>query len=482
MDTTHFNEKFDAEFTKCREYFHKRISFGTVFQEAVPFSSILLDSNLNLTWANELFYEHWRLDDTHRERHTVTWDFLQQYTNLGEDDPVLMALNQGIAGIYQIQVKDAVTSESLPYEMYVSPVEYSKQKRIMIFFYPLRSLEETIANQAKSIVGPVRNILDSFIQNSFNVDTKNKLSKDFDIAGIGELYSKFLEFNTINNEKEENFKEEISVLESTLADKSGLIEAFDTVNDNKIQVESSVKSNFSEMKAAIVQNIDLRYELEKLYNFSLTITKQLIKKKEELLFALNKTKNIVEENNQAFGNVNKVREDFKTIRASIDDTKARLNQSLEQTLLFVKKDTNVDPRLEGSIGKLRLEVRGVEQMLQNFSKVIRSLDVGIGKMELISQQCEIPRCDTAEEDLRLLSEKFESNSFEFERLGRSGQKTDEIVIESLKSLYDCFRLTEELTLKSSDMIDKFYKESESCDVVFLESKDINEESSTAVSS
>lgn len=482
MNMAETNETFKGEFERCREYFHKRISFGTVFQEAVPFSSLLLDSNLNLSWANELFYEHWNLDETHRERNTITWDFLQQYTNLGEDDPVLMALNQGIAGIYQIQLKNPVSGECLPYEMYVSPVEYSQQKRIMIFFYPLRSLEETLTNQTKAIVGPIRNTLDSFIQNGFTEELQQKLSKDFDVAGIGELFKKFNEFYYQNESRLDELAEEIKNLEDTLSEQNNLIEDFDAINDRKSQLESESKSGFDKTKTAIIHNIDLRYELEGLFNKSLNLTKSLMKKEEELLAASQKSNSIIDENIQAFHQVNKVREDFKTIKNAIDDVRARLNQSLEQTLMFIKKDTQIDPRLEGSIGKVRLEMKGVEQLLQNFSKVIRSLDVSIGKMELIAQQSEAPNLEGVAEDLKALTKTFEDNIFEFGRISRSGQKTDEVVVESLKGLYDCFRLTEELTSTSSEMIDNFYKEEGLTNVVFTESQEletaINKESHT----
>ncbi|MCR9203607.1 MAG: hypothetical protein NXH75_03455 [Halobacteriovoraceae bacterium] len=467
------NENFKSEFERCREYFHKRISFGTVFQEAVPFSSLLLDSNLNLSWANELFYEHWNLDETHRERNTITWDFLQQYTNLGEDDPVLMALNQGIAGIYQIQLQNPVSGECLPYEMYVSPVEYSKQKRIMIFFYPLRSLEETLTNQTKAIVGPIRNTLDSFIQDGFNEELQQKLRKDFEVAGIGELFLKFNEYYEKNNYRIEELSEEIKNLEDTLNDQNGLIEDFDAINDRKSQLQSESKSGFDKTKTAIIHNIDLRYEMEGLFNKTLNLTKSLMKKEQELLSASEKSNAIIDENKQAFAQVNKVRDDFKSIKNATDDVRARLNQSLEQTLMFIKKETNIDPRLEGSIGKVRLEMKGVEQLLQNFSRVIRSLDVSIGKMELIAQQSDAPNLSSVSEELGTLGKNFEDSLFEFGRISRSGQKTDEVVVESLKGLYDCFRLTEELTSTSSDLIDNFYKDEELTNVIFTEAQELD---------
>ena len=103
------------EFDKYREYIHKRMSFGSIFQDAMPFSSILLDSNLNMVWANGLFYDHWSLGEYKNSDESLTWDFLQRFTNLGENDPVLSAVKDDVAGIYNIQVKTKTDDESLPF-------------------------------------------------------------------------------------------------------------------------------------------------------------------------------------------------------------------------------------------------------------------------------------------------------------------------------------------------------------------------------
>lgn len=469
------SETFKMEFERCREYFHKRISFGTVFQEAVPFSSVLLDSNLNLSWANDLFYQHWNLDDTHRERATISWDFLQQYTNLGEDDPVLMALNQGVAGIYQIQVKNPVSGECLPYEMYVSPVEYSRQKRIMIFFYPLRSLEETITNQTRSIVGPIRNTLDAFINERFDDHLKEKLSKDFEVASIGELFKKFNEYYGKNQGNLDELKADISNLEDSLNEQSNLIQDFDAINDRKCQIATESKTGFERTKTAIIHNIDLRYELEGLFNQTLNLSRTLMKKESLLLQQTGQTNEIIEENKKAFASVGRTKDDFKKVLDAINDMRASLNQSLEQTLMFVRKEEGVDPRLESSINKVRLELKGVEQLLQGFSKIMRNLDVGISKMELITNQAETPDLKSLSEQLKEIEKNLENQIFEFGRISRSGQKTDEVVVESLKALYDCFSLNEELTNSSSTMIDNFYREEELTNVVFTESPDVEKE-------
>ena len=73
--------------------------------------------------------------------------------------------------------------------------------------------------------------------------------------------------------------------------------------------------------------------------------------------------------------------------------------------------------------------------------------------------------------------QFEDKVFEFGRISRSGQKTDEVVVESLKSLYDCFSLSDGLTESSSSLIDGFYQNEELTNVVFTESNESQVEGS-----
>lgn len=468
------SEEFAREFERCREYFHKRISFGTVFQEAVPFSSVLLDSNLNVSWANDLFYEHWNLSETHREGSSTSWDYLQQYTNLGEDDPVLMAHNQGIAGIYNIQVKDPKTNESLPYEMYVSPVEYSKQKRIMIFFYPLRSLEETMANQTKAIVGPVRRTLDALSQGTFEGREVEKLAKDYEVAGIGELFQKFQTFHYSVENIKNDLLAEIQNLENAVNDQIKLISDLEALENRMVSQDNDSKINFEKSKSALIHNIDLRYELESLFNKVLNLSKGILKEEYALVDSCEATKEIIEENKKAFLSIHKTKDEFKGLKNSIDELRARLNQSLEQTLLFMKKE-GIDPKLESSISKVRLEMRGVEKVLQSFNQVLRSLDVGLGKMALITEQAEFPDLAAITSDFNNVRKDVDDMTFEFGRITRSGQKTDELVVESFKSLYNGFSLNSELHLNSLKIIDEHRQDENEKEVIFTEELQVNSE-------
>ncbi len=452
-----FHEEVSADFkkelTKYREYFHKRMSFGTVFQEAIPFSSALLDSNLNLIWGNNLFYEHFYLEDKGLDG-SLSWDFLQQFTNLGEDDPVLIALNQGVAGIYQIQIRRHEGEEGLPYEMYVSPVEYAEQSRIMIFFYPLRNLEETIKNQTKSIVGPVSRTLDSLMNGAFKGEVQERLERDFTIAGIGEVFNKFKKYNDFIVQQKYGFLEEIESLENSLYEQYKLM-------SNVRELQSGVENNllkiieyFDQTKRAVTHNIDLRYELESQFERSLGMVKSVIREEDTLLERSLKAGEIIEENIKAFESVSSIRDRFKVLKSKIDDFRYRLSQSIDQVLLFVRREPSQnDKRLEEGLGRIRLEMKGVEQIFSSFSDVVRSLDVGLSKVGLIVEQSEVPDFDDFQNKMKLAKKELEDFTFRLGHIVRSGEKSDEIVVHSLKSLYRGFQDSRYLGGELSSLIE-----------------------------
>ena len=430
-------EIFNREVLKYREYVHKRMSFGSVFQDAVPFSCILLDSNLNVVWANELFYSTWDLNGTDKDGN-VSWDYLQRFTNLGEDDPVLMAHGQGIAGIYQIQVKRNADEDTLPYEMYVSPVDYGGQKRIMIFFYPLTSLEETIHNQTKSIVGPVSRTLDALATSGFNPEFQTKVENDFEVAGIGEIYDKFQNYNSFVTQQKHGLLTEIENLENKVLDLQQMIATIREFQTEKGSgIENAIES-FQTSRNTIVHNIDLRYELEDNFQSTLNTARNILKEENSLLERSKKAGTIIEENIRAFESVSKTKDDFKVLRDKVDDFKGRLSQSIEQTLLFLKRE-GADQRLEQSLSRIKLEMKGVEQVFSAFGEVVKNLDIGLSKIGLIINESEVPDFTDFQGKLESAREEIENLTFHLGRVSRSGERSDELMVQSLKELYAHFQ-------------------------------------------
>jgi len=425
---------FKDHLEKYREYVHKRMSFGSIFQDAMPFSSILLDSNLNMVWANTLFYEHWNLDEKVKNNSNISWDFLQRFTNLGDNDPVIEAIRENIAGIYQIQVKTEKSEEAAPFEMYVSPVEYAGQKRIMVIFYPLRSLEETLGNQMKALVSPVSKTLDSLVDGKFHSEFKEKVQGDFEAAGIDHIFKKFDKVNDFFTNQRNGLMEEIDTIENSLFEQYKLMDDVRIVFEAQKDLQHEAISKFSSAKNDIISVVDMRSQFEQMLVQMNTIGNSLFAEEVTLLSRASEVTDIMGENVKAIDSLVKSRDEFKRLKSQVEMFKSRVSNILEHS-----RNADTSSKNAQGIQRLKTELLEFENVLTSFSKVSTSLDVGLSKIQIIMQSKKMPNLTDTKKNFEELRTQIEEIQAESTKMGRLGQERDEELIKSLKGLYLSFQ-------------------------------------------
>ncbi len=446
-ESKEWTKEFALEFSKYKEYVHKRMSFGTIFQEATPFSAFLLDSNLGVVWANDLFSKCWNIELQQDNEANLTWDYLSGFTNLGEDDPVILALRQGIAGIYQIQIKAFGHDETAPYEMYVSPVDYAGQTRVMIFLYPLHTVEESLAQQTKAIVGPAIKALEVISAREFEGDVAEKLESQFSSAGIADLYSQFEQFNSSLNDRVESLEGEIAYLRSELDKSRSKVKFFESSLKKNIElVETNVQS-FDSVKTNIISSIDYRYEIEKLYSDTVSTAKMLFKEEDDLLADSMSVYDLLGENQKASASVSRTREQLKEIKRDFEDTRSKLNQSVDQALVFSKRE-DAGAGLEAPLHKIRGELKAFDLTQANLNQTLKSLDVSLSKMEMILDDHRPPSFDKLKRVFAEARARIESDMFKVTKLAREGEVIDERVVTSLRNLFSDFKKNRQHSLES----------------------------------
>lgn len=442
------SKEYQDEIEKYREYIHKRMSFGSIFQDAMPFSSALLDSNLNVVWANALFYEHWKFDKNNEE--SLTWDYLQRFTNLGEDDPVLQAVKENLAGIYSIQVKKG-EAQVMPFEMYVSPVEYAGQKRILIIFYPLTSFEQTLADQTKSIVGPIVRTLDALSNGQYNTSFKQKIEKDFKIGSISHVHEKFIKYNQFVNQQKNGLLTEIERLETTIEDYESQVTQLNQFLDASEEKHKDLARQFNDVKADIVNVVENRGQLEAVYQSTSQSSKALLKEEKDLLMISKNASDLLTENTKAFETVSNVRMDFKKLKTQIDDARSRLLQLIDQSLVFQKTE-GVNTRVEQSLTTIKNEMRSFDQLLNHFHKVSTQLDVGLSKVSMILDHNSAPDLGELEKKFHHMRENIENDMYDAGLLMRDGEQKDDHMIKSLKMLFSSFQEEKEILKKMEEVL------------------------------
>ena len=429
------SNNFGIKLKKLKEYFHKRMSYGIIFQEATPFSALLLDSNLQLIWANDLFYQTWNLKKKVMSNEALSWDYLQQFTNLGEDDPIQLALKESVAGIYNIQIRPQSSKEALSYEIYITPVQYLGQKRIMLFLYPLRPLEESLHHQMKSLLGPIARSLNALIDNKYTAKFSRDIEKDFNIVGIGDIFEKFKSYYDLVLREKESLMNEIYRLETLMAD-SG--KALDDIKELTIMEAINNKealSLFASFRKTIMDSMEERVKAFNTYEKEFYKSKNLLKDQKGLLKNFTKINTALRENSQSFLSLLKFREDFKNSEHKINNFKYNFLQMVEMEL-FCKKNKRGPVVLDKNIQRIKSEAKKLDDLLNSLLTATKSFDISISKMEMILKEHKAIEISHIENLLKEVQISLESEVSTIHHINEKSADIEHKMADDIRDLYD----------------------------------------------
>jgi hypothetical protein len=441
QDLNSFSKQFQNFADHTAEYIDKRMSYGSIFQEALPLSSIMLDKNLKVTWANKQFCESWELAEEEINKDYLSWDYLSKLTNIGDNDPVLEALKHNVAGIYQIQMRATEESEVNPYEMFVSPVKYNNETKIMLFFYPLMSLQETITDQAKSIVNPVEKTLNQIVKGEFNESSKEQLLKEFEIAGISPMFEKFETMVEHFNEERKNLVDQIEMLYSKLDNYADTTDAIEKSNFGIAQSTRGQVKDLKEFKTNVIDMSMYGKQSEALAIHELSSLKKAVAAFSSNFGKVTELKDIVDEMSISMPKFAKLKEDIKTQKNLLSDTKMRLSHSLAQMIHVKKKITDhaIVERFNNSYERVNSEFQKLDTISGDLDKKLVHLEVMLSKGQMIINDINLKmdRFDIKSEEHILTASMTDLKEFST-RLdsleGRLGTSEDNVV-DKLKSMY-----------------------------------------------
>jgi hypothetical protein len=441
LDLKKFSESFQNFTGHICEYIEKRMSFGQVFQEALPLSSVLLDKNLKVTWANKQFCDDWSISEVEINKDYLSWDYLSKLTNLGDDDPVLEALKHNVAGIYQVQIKPTEESELRPYEMFVSPVRIDNETRVMLFFYPLMSLQETISSQSRSIINPIEKTLDIINHGQFNLDEVKNLEKDFVMANIAPILDKFQYLVEKHDAQKANLLDHIEMLYTKLEVATTMANAIDEANQNINRSNSSQIANLKLFKQHVIELSSKLKNCESIASSEQSSLKVSLSTMKAGQLKANKLRDMLEQVLIAIPKFGAIREDIKEQKSQMIEAKMRVSHSLAQMVHLKKLITNEDVlnRFNNSFDRVWGEFKKLEGHSSDFDKRLTNLEVILSKTQMLVNDIslELPNLQLqaefeAMQELESAQQKFFND---LTPIQQSLDANEEAIIESLKSLY-----------------------------------------------
>lgn len=431
---TQFSPEFRGELEKYRDYVHKRMSFGSIFQEAMPFASILLDSNLNLVWGNSHFYEQWQLQNFNEDGDdSLTWDFLQRFTNLEDNSSILNALRMSTPGVYKIQVKNASMAKALPYEMHVSPVEYSAQKRIMIIFYPMSETEVRLDSLKSSITTPMLKAVDAYLDETMTTDFRHNLRVEAEKAGVSELYSKFSQYVEKNEVMKDKFSGEIEKLENELQTQRNIILDLRKSIIGSFETQRASVDKYNHFKTSVTGVLEARDQLEEQFKYVLNSSREFYKDQNKILNSALKAEKVVDDYAKSLKTITGLKSEFKDMKNNVEEFKSRITQVLDQLLIFQNHEDDT-LRVDQFLGKIKIEMKGFEKVLNGFNQVVTQLDVTVTKLDMMVESREKMDLDSVNTRLETLKNNLDSAQFQASRISQGAHSKDDEMVAILKSL------------------------------------------------
>ncbi|AUN99444.1 hypothetical protein C0V70_15275 [Bacteriovorax stolpii] len=428
-----FSPEFNLEFDKYRDYAHKRMAFGSIFQEAVPFATILLDSNLNMVWGNSHFYEEWQLQNFKEDEDSLTWDFLQRFTSLEDNSSILSALRMSTPGKYKIQVKSNTMAKAMPYEMHVSPVEYSNQKRIMVIFYPMVEAQQNLDAQKSAITSPIMKALELQIEEKMTTEARNELRIAAEKAGVSDLYSKLNQYIEKAESIQDELNREIEALEVKTGEhrniagemRKSLVASFET---QRASIE-----RYGQFKNAVATVIDSRDQLEEQFKYAMNSSRELFKDQNRIFSVAEKAEKNVDDYIKSLKTITTLKSEFKDLKVSVDDFKGRIVQVLDQLLIFQSHENDTQ-RVDQFLGKIKIEMKGFEKVLQSFGEVVTQLDVTVTKVDMMVESREKVDLDGIRYRMESIKNNLENVQFSASKIAQASHSKDDEMINTLKIL------------------------------------------------
>jgi len=379
FNSTAFSLNFNSTFNQIYNFILKKMQYGQMFQDTIPFPTILIDSNLQVRWFNQSLIAEWQLENFIKDRESLSWEHFSQLTNMSANDPVIDVIKNQHAGIFKLQVKPIESEKAVPYQMYVTPYQVGEEKLCLLFFYPLLSLEETIEMQTQSVVVPVRNTLTAMIDNKYDLQFSFDSKSDYEIGAIDELHQLFEELYQKKSSESEELLNQLTDKDIKLQDQQQLVQNLDNDIEQLKRLQEEMKQAIHDLKQDIIIAFDNMDSVklsssELFYNLKIHWEKfmSLQQNAEKLFAVLSCSKEQVQQ-------MSHLRMSTKEVRDAIQSNRSNALKVIKALSAFVDKQNQNRNPLHNTWNSTMTELAKLPDFLMSLDRYIQHNEMILGK-------------------------------------------------------------------------------------------------------
>lgn len=429
-----FSNSFSSAVDQIHDYVRRKMNYGQMFQDTIPFPTVLLDSNLQVRWFNESLVQEWNLEDFIKQRESLTWEHFAQLTNMSSTDPIIDVIKNQHAGIFKLQVKPlSIESKSVPYQMYVTPYQIGSERLCLLFFYPLLSLEETIEMQTQSVIAPVKRTLLAILNENYDQDFHNESRSDYEVGSILELHDLFKnvveKYQTISSD----LLLQLSELETDNQDQTQLIQQFDSNVEQIKRLQFEMKESFQSLKNSLIASFEgIENIKDHVGVFKNTIQDEMNYNSGVYNHAM-KLENVFNNAKEEFSVLTQLKATTKEVREAILSHRSNSLKVVKAMTVFMEKQNSLNTNpMHNTWGSMISELAKIPDFFSSLERYVQHIDLTIGKILMKTDdsfkqiQNDLPKKIESK-----LPENINSIAHQF----TSYEETKEIMINNLKEIY-----------------------------------------------
>jgi hypothetical protein len=244
---------------------------------------LVIDKNLKIIWKNQSALEHFyfmfkgsQCSETLGDSIYLS-DFKSYFVGLEKDQMMHIFTEQN--QVYQIQLKIIINGIEIPFEMQTFGMNDLDGQGLVLVFYPLTSIQETIEEQTKLLLLPLKKAFKYLVSNDAGDDWISQ-SRDWSKYDLQSEWKKLKQYIYEHKIRENELSEKIQSLEDQVSDLLKIQVDKDEFIESVLRDSTTVIMHYRELKKVLRVAFLQLESFQKSYEEYISLNSQISKKNE----------------------------------------------------------------------------------------------------------------------------------------------------------------------------------------------------------
>lgn len=356
----------------------KRMALGEDLQASLPLGVVLVNSEGRLMWSNPVFSEQFGLDDDALIEEDLRWDNFSARLVTDGQSSVERALENSEPGTWQVRA-EIEPGVFVPFEMHVSPLESGLERRALVLFYPLALLKSSIDEQARLLMAPVREVIDS-IENG--VEPSQHAANLWVQAGLGEDWNRLSRSLMQLEGSRRELLSQVELLENQIHDQTLRVRELEAGLHRRQDSTKVLMHTLKEFKDGLMSIDELEAGLGQDHAALLEEARGIAKRSEQAREAVSKAEERLDGAKEAVAQLERIKQECKATRLNVIEGKTLMVRAQNRFLSILPSMDNAAMEMAS---EMKEQLMRMDEAVAQLDTRLSQLDVQITKVAMTCQ-------------------------------------------------------------------------------------------------